>query len=97
MRLPVVHHGVNGRFAVRDGDWKLAMPHEGSSYELYNLLLNPSETNNVYAANKTIAADLQAALTDIVIRGRPTPGTDVKNDTEWWNDLTWISSQEYGQ
>ena len=97
VRLPIVHHAFDGQFAIRDGDWKLVMPHEGAPYELYNLSTDPTETNNVYAENPTIAADQQAALTDIVIRGRTTTGTVVGNDTEWWDDLEWIAPEDYGQ
>ncbi|WP_372808919.1 sulfatase-like hydrolase/transferase, partial [Pontiella sp.] len=94
-RLPMVHHEMNGRFAVRSEDWKLVMPWEGSGYELYDLSSDPAETNNVYAANPTRAADLEAKLTAIVTGGRTTAGAAVGNDTEWWDDLEWIDEADY--
>ena len=94
-RLPMVHHEINGRFAVREGDWKLVMPWEGAGYELYNLSSDPTESSNVYAANPAIAADLEAELTEIVTSGRTTPGAAVGNDTGWWDDLEWIDPADY--
>jgi len=57
-RAPIVHHSVNGTFALRDGPWKLVFG-SGSGgrgrprsapwrepYQLYNMHDDPSETTN---------------------------------------------------
>jgi arylsulfatase A-like enzyme len=64
-RRSTVHHSIDGYFAIRKGDWKLAMcrgsggwsaPTENQAaknnmpaVQLYNLKEDPSEQNNVYA------------------------------------------------
>ncbi len=64
IREATVHHSVNGSFAIRQGDWKLILcpdsggwsdPLPGSPetdtlppYQLYNLAVDPGETNNLY-------------------------------------------------
>ena len=94
-RLPMVNHGNDGRFAVREGDWKLVMPLSGSPYELYDLASDPTESTNVYAANLTLASSLESNITEIVTSGRTTPGSAVGNDTGWWDDLEWIDPADY--
>ncbi|MGJ8645080.1 MAG: sulfatase family protein [Luteolibacter sp.] len=94
-RLPMIHHSFEGRFSIREGDWKLIMPHEGDGYELYNLANDPTESSDVYAANSVIASDLEDKITEIVTSGRSTPGVDVGNDTAWWDDLEWIDPADY--
>ncbi|MDP0491877.1 MAG: arylsulfatase [Verrucomicrobiota bacterium JB023] len=94
-RLPLIHHSFSGRFAIRDGEWKLIMPHEGSGYELYHLASDPTESQNVYGANARLAALLEDKITEIVTSGRTTPGEAVGNDTGWWDDLEWIEAVDY--
>ncbi|WP_411847004.1 sulfatase-like hydrolase/transferase [Roseibacillus persicicus] len=94
-RLPMIHHSFSGRFSIREGDWKLIMPHEGSGYELYNLATDPTESNDVKAANPVKVEDLETKITDIVTRGRTTAGSAVGNDTGWWDDLEWIEPVDY--
>ncbi len=48
--------------AVRSGDWKLLCEYDGTSPELYNLSLDPSETKNVAAEQPGTVAELTAAL-----------------------------------
>ena len=95
----MVHHGVNGRFAVRDGKWKLVM---GSAknpacelYDLTTLTTDPSESNDVLANHPEIAKRLEESLTRIVVEGRSTPGERAANDTGYWQDLYWINEKEY--
>lgn len=94
-RPPVIHHGSAGRFAVRQGDWKLILPHRRDTEELYNLAKDPSEKRNLIGANLSEADALRAHATKIVVRGRSTEGAAQSNDTEWWQDLTWIEESEY--
>jgi len=47
-----------GNRAVRQGDWKL-VAREGEAWELYNLSLDRSETNNLIEEEPELAAQLQ--------------------------------------
>ncbi|RMF43515.1 MAG: arylsulfatase [Planctomycetota bacterium] len=92
---PVIHHAANGRFAVRRGPWKLVMPHGKLPIELYHLPDDPSEARNVAEEHPDIVAQLQEAITKIVLDGRTTQGPAQPNDTGYWADLTWIDPAEY--
>jgi len=95
-RVPMIHHSVQGGFAIRNGKWKLVMGSQKSKKrELYDLSVDPSETKNIFDLNPEIAKQLEAALTRIVINGRSTAGKPVSNDTGYWNDLYWIDEDEY--
>lgn len=94
-RLPLVNHAMDGRFAVTRGDWKLIMPHKGAVRELYNLATDPGEENNVIQKHPEIAGQLETDLTQIVLRGRTTPGEKQPNDSGHWPDLTWIPKSDY--
>lgn len=96
-REPTIHHAANGRFAIRDGNWKLVMPHQASAYELYNLSDDVAETNNVAAKNPRIVQELTEKITYLVCQGRVTKGQAQENDTPYWGDLAWLSEQEYTQ
>jgi arylsulfatase A len=90
VRAPMIHHAANGRFAVREGKWKLVMEHAKLPRELYDLSADPGEQNNVIAQHADIAAALARQITAIVQNGRTTPGMKQPNDTGWWDDLAWI-------
>ena len=94
-RLPLIHHGVAGRFAVTDGSWKLVMPHGKLPTELYQLDRDPQEQKNLARQNRNKVDELTERITDIVRNGRTTPGEAVKNDTGYWEDLTWMTQEEY--
>ena len=56
-----------GRQAVRKGPWKLVhldIRGDGERYELYNLDLDPSESEDVLARHPDIAAELQAIMAE---------------------------------
>ena len=89
-RLPIVHHGANGRFAIREGRWKLVMEHGKERRELYDLTADPGEKNDVIAQHPDVATRLTERITAIVRNGRTTPGADQPNDTGWWDDLAWM-------
>ncbi|WP_253156667.1 sulfatase family protein [Stieleria tagensis] len=89
-RLPLINHGVKGRFAITDGNWKLVMPHGKAGRELYDLAADPGEQSDVLDQHPQRAADLERQITQIVQRGRTTPGQPQSNDTGYWDDLTWI-------
>ena len=91
-RAAMVHHGSQGRFAVRQGKWKLVMEDSRrAKRELYNLSSDPGETKNVIAENLAISRRLTAKLTSMIRNGRSSPGPAQKNDTPLWRDLVWMN------
>ena len=68
-RPPVIHHSGSGKFAIRDGDWKLIEglgsggfstpvnpePKPGEPKDqLYNLNRDPGENQNLFFASTTL-------------------------------------------
>ena len=96
-REPTIHHASNGRFAIRDGKWKLVMPHKKAKAELYDLELDPEERENVIKRFPRVQADLQGKITAIVTKGRTTEGARQSNDTGFWDDLAWIAPEDYSK
>lgn len=92
-RLPVIHHSAKGRFAIREGKWKLIMEHQKAQRELYDLDADPGEKTNIISQHADIASRLTERITAIVQKGRTTPGADLANDTGWWDDLAWIPGE----
>lgn len=96
LRDAVVHHSINGSFAIRKGNWKLAFcpgsggwsnPRPGRSSaegqpenQLFDLSADHSEQTNVIADHPAEAKELTTLMADYVKRGRSTPGTDQAND-----------------
>lgn len=96
LREATVHHSINGKFAIRQGGWKLALcPGSGGwsnpsdkaamnqglpEVQLYNLEADPGETNNVEAVHPDIVKRLTALLNKYVAAGRSTPGAPQHND-----------------
>lgn len=94
-RDAVVHHSINGSFAIRQGDWKLALcpgsggwsaPRPGRDdasdlplVQLYNLADDPGEQRNVQAEQPEVVAKLTALLQKYIDEGRSTPGQTQKN------------------
>ena len=92
----VVHHSINGMFAIRDADWKLelcpgsggwAAPRDEAAFaeklppiQLYNMRADISEKINQQGQNPEVVKRLFAALKKIVADGRSTPGPVEKND-----------------
>jgi len=58
---PVYHHGVPGS-AVRKGDYKLIHNLQDDVYELFNIRLDISESNNLIDMKPEIANDLKSLL-----------------------------------
>ncbi len=95
IREATVHHSVDGSFAIRKGDWKLAIcPGSGGwslsperammenmpMLQLYNIDKDRGEKNNVYAKYPDIANRMIRLLEKYVDEGRSTPGIPQKND-----------------
>ena len=76
-RPPVIHHSINGSFAIRDEEWKLictsgsggreqpkGQPWDG--YQLYNLAKDPSEKQNLTSQYPEKVKELEAKLKKIM-------------------------------
>lgn len=85
LREAIVHHSSDGTFAIRQGDWKLAMalgshgfsepkevtPKPGEPQgQLYNLKADPAEQNNLWLKKPAIVARLTALLEKYQREGR---------------------------
>jgi arylsulfatase A-like enzyme len=96
LRDAVVHHSINGIFAVRQGAWKLefcsgsggwSKPGDADArkaglpeLQLYDLSIDPTESNNVAADHPDIVARLSTLLERYIADGRSTPGPRQAND-----------------
>jgi len=95
-RRPLVHHSVNGSFAIRDGAWKLCLcpgsggwseprPGKGDAklpqVQLFDLSVDRAETTNLQAKEPDRVKRLTAELEKLVADGRSTPGKPQKNTT----------------
>jgi len=85
-RQSLVHHSGNGTFAIRRGDWKLirgnlgsggfsrpnrvAPEADGPQGQLYNLALDPQETDNRWVHEPQIVEELSTLLDEIIENGR---------------------------
>ena len=94
----VVHHSLDGSFAIRQGKWKLVFcsgsggwgaPENGSKQaqglppiQLYDLAADPSEKNNVQGGHPEVLNALTALMGKYVANGRSTPGAPQKNDVK---------------
>jgi len=81
-RAPVVHHSINGTFAIRDGKWKLILSTgsggrekpagrpDSKPYRLFDMTADPSETTDVAAKHADVVARLTKAMNAIRRGGR---------------------------
>ena len=97
-RGSVVHHSINGSFALREGKWKLELcamtggwshPKPGSREEktlpdtqLYDLSTDISESRNLSSEEPEVVRSLTKQLEKIIEDGRSTPGEMQANDTK---------------
>ncbi len=96
VREAVVHHSINGSFALRQGKWKLELcpdsggwsaPKPGSAearklppIQLYNMAEDISERGNAQKDHPEVVASLTKLLEKHVVEGRSTPGRLLSND-----------------
>lgn len=96
LRTSIVHHSINGSFAIRQGSWKLILcpdsggwsaPRPGSdeakglpAVQLYDLSKDSAERHNVQADHPEIVERLTKQLEQLVASGRSTPGAAQRND-----------------
>jgi len=94
----VVHHSVQGMFAIRQGQWKLEFcagsggngkPTDGMAkkaglpvIQLYDLKADPGEAKNVQADHPDIVQRMTALLDTYIKNGRSTPGAKQSNDVK---------------
>lgn len=94
-RDSIVHHSINGSFAIRRGDWKLCLcpgsggwsaPRPGRDdqrqlppLQLFNLRDDIGETKNVQAEHSDTVEELATHLQTLVANGRSTSGEKQSN------------------
>ncbi|MFO1521543.1 MAG: arylsulfatase [Kiritimatiellia bacterium] len=95
-REAVVHHSINGSFALRQDKWKIALcadsggwskpgPKEAAGLpkiQLYDTESDPGETRNLADLQPETRNRLTLLLEKIVNDGRSTPGLPQKNDVQ---------------
>ncbi len=96
VRDHLVHHSIEGKFAIRDRHWKLVLcPGSGGwtkndaqaageglpLVQLYNLRDDPGETTNLQARYPEQLKKMVALLKRLVDDGRSTPGPRQANDS----------------
>jgi arylsulfatase A len=98
VRENIVSHSINGRFAIRQGNWKLefcagsggwgnptnpAATKQGlPGVQLYDLNNDIGETENVQAEQSEVVARLTKLLEEQIADGRSTPGGKQTNDAK---------------
>lgn len=85
--LFTVAGGAEGRYmpaslAVRDGDWKLFVNHDGSNPELFNIPEDIGEERNVAAAHPETVKSLTARAVDWTKSLPPSPARDRIRETD---------------
>jgi arylsulfatase A-like enzyme len=98
LREAVVHHSIDGKFAIRQGNWKLEFcPGSGGwgkprdaeaaqqglpSVQLYNLAADIGETKNLATDYPQVVVQLTGLMERYIDSGRSTPGRKLSNDVE---------------
>lgn len=96
VREALVHHSINGRFAIRQGVWKLELcPGSGGwstprdpeanrdglpPVQLYDMTRDLGEQRNLQAEHPDVVARLTKLLERYVNEGRSTPGAPQRNE-----------------
>lgn len=95
VRDHIVSHSIHGKFAIRDGRWKLVLcPGSGGwtqadadafdnglpMVQLYDMAVDPGEKNNLHKEHPEMVKLMLAKLEKIVADGRSTPGAKQSND-----------------
>lgn len=95
LREALVHHSINGSFAIRQGSWKLELCGDSGGWsvprpnspaaktlpdtQLYDLATDIAESNNVAAEHPDVVERLTKLLEKYVTDGRSTPGEPQEN------------------
>ncbi|MBS3770661.1 MAG: arylsulfatase [Bacteroidales bacterium] len=97
-REAIVHHSIQGNFAIRKGRWKLifcagsggwSTPGDKQALEqglpkiqLYNIKKDPSETTNLIKRHPEVVEELTSLMEEYIEEGRSTDGKEMNNDVE---------------
>ena len=95
-RESIIHHSIDGKFAIRKGDYKLILargsggwsaPTESSAeklnlppIQLYNLKTDMQEQYNLAVSMPSVVSELTELLQKQIKSGRSTEGSEQKND-----------------
>ncbi|MCX7007099.1 MAG: arylsulfatase, partial [Kiritimatiellaeota bacterium] len=92
VREAVVHHSIQGMFALRQGGTKLIFGagsggwgkggRDGVPVQLYDMAQDVGERQNRQAADKSEVQRLTKLMEKYIVDGRSTPGAPQKNDAE---------------
>jgi arylsulfatase A len=97
-RLPLITHG-NGagqhRYAITDDHWKLILPTARRSAQLFDLSKDRAERNDIAATHPKKVESMTAAMNQLILNGRSTPGPPQPNATGYWDDLGWMTEAEF--
>jgi arylsulfatase A len=96
LRAAIVHHSINGSFAIRQGPWKLALCADSGGWspprpgrddvkglpkvQLFNLSADRAERRNLQAEHPDLVDRLTRLLEKYVADGRSTPGLPQPNN-----------------
>jgi arylsulfatase A len=90
VREAVVHHSISGKFAIRQGQWKLELCPDSGGWsksapvktpgQLYDMRKDVGERANEYSQHPEIVSRLTKLLEKYVAEGRSTAGPAQKND-----------------
>ncbi|WP_339712005.1 arylsulfatase [Cyclobacterium amurskyense] len=110
VRPSVIHHSIDGRFAIRKDKWKLiAWPGSGGwtaprsakelaglpEMQLFDLSKDPSEQSNLISDYPELALSLKNEMISLIKNGRSTQGPKLSNDgPEIWDQVKWAFDQE---
>jgi len=106
LREAIVHHSIQGRFAIRQAQWKLILwPGSGGwssptteaelkglpKFQLYDLSEDPSETNNLINKYPDRVNVMKKLLIKYIEQGRSTPGRPQENEgMDDWDEIDFI-------
>ncbi len=109
IREATVHSSIRGRFAIRQGDWKLILwsgsggwsyPRDNEitedmpRFQLYGLKNDPSEEHNLVSENPEKVNELKKLLTKYIEQGRSTSGEKQENEgMDNWPQIDWINNR----
>lgn len=87
-RKSIVHHSIQGKFAIREPRWKLCLcsgsggwsKEAATSPQLYDMQKDPEESINLASQQPDVVAGLSKLLMEIIDNGRSTPGSIQPND-----------------